>query len=68
MKKRDSIIKQISRQQKIFLNSDITLKMVSGLGDAQFYNESFLRKISEISTIYAEKITGFFGTGACEKS
>ena len=49
----------LSAAEKV-LKSDIPVKMVRGLGEEPFYNESFLEQISEIPTIYAEKISVFF--------
>jgi len=46
------------------LKSDIPLRMVSGLGEEPFYNETLLKEISGIPTIYAEKITGYFSSEA----
>jgi len=50
-----------SAAEKI-LKDNIPLKMVCGLGEEPFYSESLLKKISEIPTVYAEKISGFFST------
>jgi len=44
------------------LKSVIPVKMVNGMGEVPFYNDYMLNKISEINTIYAEKITGLFRT------
>lgn len=46
------------------LKSNIPLKMVSGLGEEPFYNEILLKVISEIQTIYAKKISGYFSSEA----
>jgi pyrimidine-specific ribonucleoside hydrolase len=53
----------VSAAEKI-LKSTIPLKMVSGLEEEPFYNEILLKEISEIPTIYAEKITGYFSSEA----
>lgn len=47
---------------EMVLKSDIPVKMIRGLGPEPFYNESFLKEISEIPTVYAGKISGFFST------
>jgi pyrimidine-specific ribonucleoside hydrolase len=52
-----------SAAEKI-LKTDIPLVMVGGLDEEPFYNETLLKKISEIPTIYAQKITGYFSTEA----
>jgi pyrimidine-specific ribonucleoside hydrolase len=44
------------------LKTNIPVVMVNAFGEEPFYNETLLGKISEIPTVYAEKITGFFDT------
>lgn len=55
----------VTAAEKI-LKSNISLNMVSGLGEEPFYNEILLKKISEIPTVYAEKISGYFSTEAAK--
>jgi len=42
------------------LKGDIPVRVVRGLGEEIFYNEAMIKAISEIPTIYADKISGFF--------
>lgn len=42
------------------LKGDIPVKMVRGLGEEIFYDEAMIKAISEIPTIYANRISGFF--------
>ena len=42
------------------LQGDIPVRMVSGLGEAIYYNDGMIKAISEIQTIYADKISEFF--------
>jgi pyrimidine-specific ribonucleoside hydrolase len=42
------------------LKSDINVKMVRGLESESFYNESLLKQISDVHTVYAQKISDFF--------
>jgi pyrimidine-specific ribonucleoside hydrolase len=42
------------------LKGDIPVRTVKGLGQEIFYNESMLKAISLIPTIYADRISGFF--------
>ena len=44
------------------LKSDIPVKMVKSFGEDIFFDEPLLNKISEIPTIYAEKISRFFSS------
>jgi pyrimidine-specific ribonucleoside hydrolase len=42
------------------MKGDIPVKSVTGFDNEIFYNEVTIKAISEISSIYAEKISGFF--------
>jgi pyrimidine-specific ribonucleoside hydrolase len=42
------------------LKGDIPVKVISGFGEEAFYNEGMLKAVSEIPTIYAGRINGFF--------
>jgi pyrimidine-specific ribonucleoside hydrolase len=50
-----------SRASEKVIKSKIPLFIVNGL-EEPFYNDSFLKKLSEINTIYAACITRFFST------
>ncbi|MFA5820015.1 MAG: nucleoside hydrolase [Bacteroidales bacterium] len=49
----------MSSAEKV-LKGDIPVRVVSGLGEEIFYNEAMIKAISEIPTIYANRISGFF--------
>ena len=51
----------ISSAEKV-LKGDIPVRVVSGLGEEIFYNEAMIKAISEIPTIYANRISGFFSS------
>jgi pyrimidine-specific ribonucleoside hydrolase len=42
------------------LKGDIPVRVIKGLGEEIFYNDAMLKAISEIPTIYADRISGFF--------
>jgi pyrimidine-specific ribonucleoside hydrolase len=51
----------IRAAQKV-LKGDIPVKSVTGIGDETFYTEPMIKAISEVGTIYSEKILGFFNS------
>jgi pyrimidine-specific ribonucleoside hydrolase len=42
------------------LREDIPVRIVRGFGEENFYDPDLIKSISEINTIYARKISGFF--------
>jgi len=45
------------------LMEDIPVRIVKGFGEEIFFDKGLLKSISEINTIYAQKISGFFRSG-----